>query len=412
MSCIRLNITDKSQTIHTEVHGSFTDLILAALMAEPETIEELDWALDRFTKMESGQPILGGFSRYENLEPYDAGIMIIDLAGRVIAAESTYSLPSHNGFVYVETDAVQNEDEKQEDVYVPYRLPKDWLILHSMPEYQGASLSRREARRVNPSIDTRSILYGKPLIEFIVRETYAATDIEDEKLPAEIHTRWLMTPREDLRGQTPREVLHEMKDFIDYDLHTRALQWSFTERCPAPLLTDSHAYQFAGFGTHEWVIHYYLMRYLLEECWSFRLFNQGNESAAVRELTKSAAEWLELPQEEFSGRVPAHMIDWERRRMNVTMSAHEGYFDDDCSTCRAMLEDTTTPMFWHLDGCNMDEGFAFSYHETIEEYEAQEKEYEEMSRKFEAERTAKKIEKQNSETELWADENKNEEWLQ
>ena len=409
MSCIRLNITDQNQTINAEVHGSFTDLILAALMAEPETIEELDWALDRFTKMESGLPVLGGFSRYENLEPYDAGIMIIDLAGRVIAAESTYSLPSRNGFVYVESDAVQTSDEEQEDVYVPYRLPKDWQILHSMPEYQGASLSRREARRVNPPIDTRVVLYGKPLLEFVAREIYAAPDVEDQMLFTKIHERWLMTPRDELRGQTPREILHEKKDFIDYDLHTRALQWSFTERCPAPLLTDSHAYKFAGFGTHEWVINYYLVRHLLEECLHLRK-NGGDESDAVKELTKRAADWLELSQAEFSGRVPAHMIDWERRRMNVTMSAHEGYFDHDCSTCRAMLEDTTTPMFWHLDGCNMDEGFAFSYHRTIEEYEAQEKEYEEMSRKFEADRAAGKLSQSNAESEIWADEN--DEWMQ
>lgn len=41
MSYIRLNITDQKQTLHDEVHGSFGDVILAALTAEPETIDEL-----------------------------------------------------------------------------------------------------------------------------------------------------------------------------------------------------------------------------------------------------------------------------------------------------------------------------------------------------------------------------------
>ncbi len=383
MSCIRLNISDLNQTVNAEVHGSFTDLILAALMAEPETIEELDWALDRFTKMESGLPILGGFSRYENLEPYDAGIMIIDLAGRVIAAESTYSLPAHDGFVYVETDAVQNFDEKQEDAYVPYRLPKEWLILHGMPEYQGASRSRREARSATPPLETRSILFGQPLLEFIAHEIFSAILIGDKTLFTKIHEAWLMTPGKDLRGQTPREILFEKRDFIDFDLHSRSLQWSFTERCPAPLLSDSRAYKFSGYGTHEWVIYYDLIRHLLLECLAWRVFGK-QEKDAVNHLTKCAAEWMESAQPEYSGRVPAHLIDWERKRMNITMSAHEGFIDENCPTCIAMLEDDTTPMFWHLDGCNMDEGFAFSYHRTREEYEAEERERKEFSRQFQA----------------------------
>jgi hypothetical protein len=40
------------------------------------------------------------------------------------------------------------------------------------------------------------------------------------------------------------------------------------------------------------------------------------------------------------------------------------------------------PMFWHLDGCNMDEDFAFSYHNTREEYEQEQREWEEHSRKY------------------------------
>jgi hypothetical protein len=403
MSYIRLNITDQKQTIHTEVHGSFSDVILAALTAEPETIEELNWALERFTKFKEGLPILGGFTPHENFEPYDAGIMVVDLAGRVIAAESTYSLPSYDGSVFIHPDVRGNVEEYPEDVFVPYMISRDWLIVHGMPEFKGVSRSRREARMATPPLDTRSILYGKPMLEFIVQEIFSSDDLADEALFSKIHERWLMTSREDLRGHTPREIIFEKRKFIDFDLHSRAVQWSFTERCPAPLLTDSRAYKFSGYGTHEWVIYYDLIRHLLSECLSWRQSGKL-EIDAISYLTTRAANWMESAQREYSGRVPAHMIDWERRRMNITMSAHEGFIDDNCPTCIAMLEDTTTPMFWHLDGCNMDEGFAFSYQQTLAEYEAEEKDREEFNRKFNEDWAARKLGNQNSENGFWTEE--------
>jgi hypothetical protein len=40
-------------------------------------------------------------------------------------------------------------------------------------------------------------------------------------------------------------------------------------------------------------------------------------------------------------------------------------------------------MFWHLDGCNMDEGFEFSFYKTLEEFEEEERKREEFNREFE-----------------------------
>ena len=166
MSYIRLNITDQKQTIHDEVHGSFGDVILAALTAEPETIDELAWAVERFVKAENDTPVFARFARYENLAPYDAGILVIDLAAHVIAADSTYSLPAINGSVRVPSEVPKNNEDKNEDVYVPYRLSPDWLIVYGMPEYEGVCRRRREARFATVPLDARAVLYGKPLLEF------------------------------------------------------------------------------------------------------------------------------------------------------------------------------------------------------------------------------------------------------
>jgi len=54
--------------------------------------------------------------------------------------------------------------------------------------------------------------------------------------------------------------------------------------------------------------------------------------------------------------------------------------DDDCPLCQ-MLADQPGPMFWHLDGSGMDFEFPFSFHRTREEWEKEQRDYEEFSRR-------------------------------
>ena len=57
-----------------------------------------------------------------------------------------------------------------------------------------------------------------------------------------------------------------------------------------------------------------------------------------------------------------------------------------------MLAELPGPMFWHLDGCNNDPDFAFSiFHRTREEWEAEERQYQEFNRRFDAERKEQKV---------------------
>jgi hypothetical protein len=53
MSEIRLNIITATQIISGTIHVSFGDVMVAALVAEPETIEESETAIERFIKRES-----------------------------------------------------------------------------------------------------------------------------------------------------------------------------------------------------------------------------------------------------------------------------------------------------------------------------------------------------------------------
>lgn len=283
-----------------------------------------------------------------------------------MAAESSYFMPSAEGRVQYHDGA------RATHVWLPYRLPDDWLFFDSVAEYKLVFEPRRAARSAAQSLDTRPILYGA-VVEFIVRQCLAARDSKAESPIAEIHARWLMTPRPDLRHRSMRGLMLKNVDSIDADLESRELQWRFLGE-PAPCLSrDSAAYRFAGFGTHEVVLYYELLRLLLSECW--KRVSEGNDvpmADEVARLEQVKADWLESPQPDFDGRNPAYILDCERKRLPLIASAEETVTDEDCPLCQAMAEDYR-PTFWHLDGCNMDDDFPFSLCRTRGEWEEEER---------------------------------------
>ncbi|HXR99854.1 MAG TPA: hypothetical protein VN724_04770 [Pyrinomonadaceae bacterium] len=132
MSEIRLNLLDSHNSINATVHGSVGDALVAALSAEPKTIEELEAALNEFHKCE--RIPASSLRRYQGRElddtPYDAGVLVIDLATRIVACESSYSLPGPSG-------SVQYHDGTQcTDTTLSYQLADDWVFLDSIEEYR------------------------------------------------------------------------------------------------------------------------------------------------------------------------------------------------------------------------------------------------------------------------------------
>ena len=95
MSEIKLNLIDSQRILCGTIHGSVADRAIAALGAEPETIDELELALTRY---ERGDPPAPHFAFFHELDcideqPWDAGLMIIDLPARLVATMSNYSYP-------------------------------------------------------------------------------------------------------------------------------------------------------------------------------------------------------------------------------------------------------------------------------------------------------------------------------
>lgn len=381
MSEISLTVRDAERALHTHLHASRTVYLVAALSADPETVGELEAALARYLPDEAP----GFFRRWRpgpDAEPWDAGACVIDLAARLIAIESTYSAPGLSGDV----DVVGHKGEK---VGVRYHLADDWLVVGRVDGWEPLARERRAARPA--PLDARPVLYDR-VCEFVAAAV-AAEPAGDEAAARdrvrEIHARWLTTPREDLGGQAPRDVLLERQDHIDWDMQDRCEQWTMQRAAPPVLSKDSAAYRFAGFGTHEVVIYYYLVRELLWDCWDHvhdgaSTPSAGAAAAEADRLRVVRDEWLNAPNdEEFSGHTPGAVIDHERIRLPEGGSGAHAGVDHDCPICRMMADDPT-PMFWHLDGCNMDDDFAFSFDRTRGEWEAERRRWEEHSRAFNA----------------------------
>jgi hypothetical protein len=251
MSEVKLNVIDAQNIVSGTIHGSVGDSCVASLSAEPETIAELEAALGRYIRPQAERSPFAHFRSGCELdsEPWDAGLLIIDLAARIVAIESIYSQP------HLEGEVRYHDGTKSTPISVPYRLPADWLFVNSVDAYRWSCERHRQQREENPAFDARAVLYGSAFLEFIVKSGLGGLGKTSE-LPEDneamqealaqqitgIHATWLMTPREDLRGHSPREVLLEKQDFINFDLHTRSLQWTFQGEGPPCLAPPTHSH--------------------------------------------------------------------------------------------------------------------------------------------------------------------------
>ena len=198
----------------------------------------------------------------------------------------------------------------------------------------------------------------------------------------------------------PREVALERHDHIDQDLQDRCEQWSRLGKCPRGLAETSHAFQHGGFGTHELVEYYELVRDLLWSCWDQLTEMEQSPEVGHRSLLLTVGDflttevprlesvreaWLDTPDPEFHGRTPRSIIARERARLPEAVFGKDAVIDPDCSCCQMMAE-LPGPTFWHLDGCNMDDEFAFNIHcKTREDWEKEQSDWEDFNRRFEAE---------------------------
>jgi hypothetical protein len=429
------------------------DRAIAALAADPVTLEELERACRRYYEkaMPSDRYLVNLRRGASCAEPYDAGLIVIDLIARLVHVDSTYSSPGPVG------EVEYHNGKCCTNTALRYHLADDWLFTREAEAWEVLPEQRRREQAARPQFDAREIFYGRPLVEFIARESFAAFvkrktadltvapegvselhrefEAETDSLGdfdssadarslegdsadfprrenespeiafardsiRQIHANWLMTPRADLADRCPRELAIAQVGHLDWDLQDQSERWSALGKCPPGLDPASFAFRFGGFGTHELVKYYDLVRELLRSCWDrlaelerARPAGKGLENFSVGDFLTDEIPplemlrdiWMQTPDPECHGRTPRSIIDRERARLPEAMSGREAIHDPDCPCCQ-MLADMPGLMFWHLDGCEMDDEFAFDMrHLTRESWDAKRREWDEYNRRFNAE---------------------------
>ena len=320
------------------------------------------------------------------------------------------SLFTGGGFQEVGRDAafamVVDEDGKQHcpmSVHLP-----PWWELHENADVSEIFQPRQSPFK-RPHVN-RDVLYGAPFLADIagrILETVtnpewqqsSASHDEHRRYPftIAIHRDWLMTPREDLNGRIPRELLHGAIDWIDRVTWGQRLR--FEDGRPMVAAPDDwDRFATAPMGRQEMCIYFDLCRELINAGWCWCEGDNGihsehsNESAVSRLIAflKDVKEdWLNSSFE--GGSTPGFIIECDRRRVprgaGVEIQGIQGVeseqhiADCDCPICEMMADGMFGIGFTSIDGhhLELDDEFAFSMHETREAWEAQQREYQEFS---------------------------------
>lgn len=213
--------------------------------------------------------------------------------------------------------------------------------------------------------------------------SYAAT--------VEVHRDWLMTPREDLGGGIPRDCLHGGMDWIDNLADGQSFR-VYQGEDPVPIPTELSTYETAVMGRHEVVLYFDACRETISDGWLWLLDDKRriDGSDATRKLAEAMDEflalWLASPFE--GGPSPAEIIRCDRIRIPLVEDGASHVIDCDCPICEMIASGVFGPSIAHYDGhsLDIDDEFAFSIHATREAWEAQQREWEEMNARIEADR--------------------------
>jgi hypothetical protein len=392
-----------------------TALTLVAVTSEdPACWEDMVTCWPRYRT-----PVVSEFAGSLPLEPVDFATarrafqecgswVFIDLIQRcIITGPEFQPIERHAAFSMIQ-DANGNQRWP-----LSIHLPP-WWELHAQAD-ANAIERERETPLVIPHTD-REFLYGPALLNDLAsrmldlvrsyswKSSHAVEDLRQRhKFTIQVHCNWLMTPRSDLDGRFPRQLLHGGLDWIDRLTWAQQLRYGDCGEIVA-LSTDISNYETAPMGREEMATYFDLCRELINEGWQWCIEHRVDtmredrgerQRRLVEHLTKVREAWLSSPFE--GGSPPRFIIECSRRRVprgaGVTIvgmdeqEAPEHIIDCDCPLCIMMAEGKMGVGFIGIDGhhLELDGEFAFSMHETHEEWEAEQLEFAEFSEVTDAE---------------------------
>lgn len=291
-----------------------------------------------------------------------------------------------------------------------------WWELHE--QVNAGMIDHPRQSPVDRPVVNRDVLFGDPLLEYIAErcldivrsERWSQRDMDEQQpnypFTVEVHRDWLMTPRDELDGAIPRDMLHGGIDWIDGLVHGQRLRCDAGGRIVAAP-EDVDGFECDPMGREEVVVYFDLCRELISASWDWcgqeetrGRIEKGQDCTGdlVDFLTYCRDEFMDTPHGSMGSATAGFIIECSRRRVprgagvpiiGMTESQPEmEMFDDDCPICQMMGEGGLGVAFTGLDGhhLELDEEFAFSLCETREEWEERQREFEEMSAEFDRKR--------------------------
>lgn len=277
-----------------------------------------------------------------------------------------------------------------------------WWELHAGVVAGSVDQPRQSPIR-RPHVN-RDVLYGDVFLAAMAARILEAVAHDDRRsdhagdhppdhysLTLAVHRDWLMTPRDDLNGRTPRELLHGANTWSDHVTWGQRLRFDDGE--PLVAVPDNwDGFPTAPMGSQEMCIYFDLCRQLISAGWSWCDSDEGqrairqNESALSR-LTRFLGDvkedWLSSPFE--GGSPPSVIIECDRRRVPVgagvtiegfgEIQSEQHVADCDCPICEMMADGMFGVGFSGIDGhhLELDNEFAFSMHETRDAWEEEQR---------------------------------------
>jgi len=137
MSEVRLIVREAERDWSGTIHASCADRAVVALSADPVTMEELEVAVTRFAKPVPKCRFFANLSHGLRDDPYDAGLVVIDLVARLVAVDSTYSSPGPEGIVWYHDGRCCTKTGLR------YHLAEDWFFSSDGNHWKHVAEDRR-----------------------------------------------------------------------------------------------------------------------------------------------------------------------------------------------------------------------------------------------------------------------------
>ena len=299
-----------------------------------------------------------------------------------------------------EVFALETDDDGTQRYIVPVHLPPWWE--HHTNMLPATFDSPRDEPLQIPRTD-RVLLFGSEMIndlatrilsvsndpEFSIQDLNMEDHEDREALyqkTVEVLRAWLMTPRNDLQGRCPRDLLHGAHSWSSKVAQGQLLRYEDSKAMIA-VPDDVEGVASAPMGSEEVILYFGLCRELIHQGWNWcETKVQTIELGELSDyLSKVRDEWMSEPYE--GGSPPSFIIECSRRRVprgvGLAIQGINGIEskkhipDCDCPICSMMEEGMFGIGFLGLSGerLEMDNEFAFSLYETFEEWQQKQDEW-------------------------------------